>query len=271
MNPWHNVRFMHAGANALLALSLCAVLATAAWWVVHRPTFALRSVAIEPHPGTQLRYVSTPSLRLSALRRVSGSFFTVDLDAVRAGFESVPWVRRATVRRIWPNRLVVTIEEHRPFALWGDGRLMNTYGELFTANLAEAEEEGELPELSGPPGTQLTVLSRYEELTRWLVPLERSPRAVTLSQRYAWTVRLDDGSQLLLGRDQGLPIEARVNRWVKVYPRVVGRFDRPAEVIDLRYPNGFAVRSVSVAVGDKAKPGAAGAARGAAVSVGLRR
>jgi cell division protein FtsQ len=268
---------MHAGANALLALSLVAVLATATWWVVHRPTFALRAVAIEPHEGRQLRYVSTPSLRLSALRRVSGSFFTVDLDAVRAGFESVPWVRRATVRRIWPNRLVVTIEEHRPFALWGDGRLMNTYGELFTANLAEAEEEGALPELSGPAGTQLAVLSRYEELRRWLAPLALSPRSVALSQRHAWTVRLDDGTQLLLGRDQGLPIEARVIRWVKVYPRVADRFDRPADVIDLRYPNGFAVRSVLVAVGEKPKPGAAGektrpgAAGGAAVAVGLRR
>lgn len=277
MNPWHNVRFMHAGANALLALSLAAVLATATWWVLHRPTFALRAVAIEPHEGKELRYVSTPSLRLSALRRVSGSFFTVDLDAVRAGFEAVPWVRRATVRRIWPNRLVVTIEEHRPFALWGDGRLMNTYGELFTANLAEAEEEGELPELSGPAGTQLAVLSRYEELSRWLSPLGLAPRSLALSQRHAWSVRLNDGTQLLLGRDQGLPIEARVNRWVKVYPRVVGRFDRPADVIDLRYPNGFAVRSVSVSTGEKAKAGATGeksrpaAAGGATVAVGLRR
>jgi cell division protein FtsQ len=268
MNPWHNVRFMHAGANALLALSLAAVLGTATWWLVHRPTFALRSVAIEPYPGTQLRYVSTPSLRLSALRRVSGSFFTVDLDAVRAGFETVPWVRRATVRRIWPDRLVVSIEEHRPFALWGDGRLMNTYGELFTANLAEAEEEGALPELSGPTGSQLAVLSRYEELTRWLAPMARTPRTVALSQRHAWSARLDDGTLLLLGRDLGVPIEARVNRWVKVYPRVLGRFDRPAEVVDLRYPNGFAVRSVAVTVGDKARPGAAG---GAAVAVGLRR
>ena len=268
MNPWHNVRFMHAGANALLALTLAAVLGTATWWLVHRPTFALRHVSIEPYAGTDLRYVSTPSLRLSALRRVSGSFFTVDLDAVRAGFETVPWVRRATVRRIWPNRLVVTIEEHRPFALWGDGRLMNTYGELFTANLAEAEEEGELPELSGPPGTQLAVLSRYEELRRWLAPMDRSPRTLVLSQRHAWSARLDDGTLLMLGRDQGVPIEARVTRWVGVYPRVVGRFDGPAEVVDLRYPNGFAVRSVTVAVGEKAGKGGA---KGGAVEVGLRR
>ena len=108
MNPWHDVRVLHAGANALLALALAAVLAAGAWWLVQRPMFALRAVAIEAHEGTELRFVSTPLLRQSVLR-VSGSFFTVDLDAVRAGFESVPWVRRATARRIWPNRLVVTM------------------------------------------------------------------------------------------------------------------------------------------------------------------
>ena len=267
MNPWHNVRVLHAGANALLALTLAATLAAGAWWLVQRPMFALRSVAIEAHEGTRLRFVSTPLLAQS-IRTVSGSFFTVDLDAVRAGFEAVPWVRRATARRIWPNRLVVTIEEHRPFALWGDGRLINTYGELFAANLAEAEEDGPLPELSGPTGSQLAVVDRYEDLRRWLAPLGRAPQAVSLSPRYAWTARLDDGTLLLLGREQGLPIEARVARWVAAYPRVQAKLDRRAEVVDLRYPNGFALRSVAAVAADKEKAKVIGAA---AIAVGNRR
>ena len=100
---------------------------------------------------------------------------------MRAAFEAVPWVRRATVRRIWPNRLVVGIEEHRAIALWGDGRLVNTFGELFTANLAEAEEDGPLPELAGPPASEQVVLARYRELERWLAPLGRKPESVQLS------------------------------------------------------------------------------------------
>jgi len=267
VNPWHNVRLLHGGANALLALSLAAALAVGAWWLVHLPMFALRSVAIEAQEGGQLRFVSSPLLRQS-VHRVSGSFFTVDLDAVRVAFEAVPWVRRATARRIWPNRLIVTLEEHRPFALWGDGRLINTYGELFTANLAEAEEDGPLPELSGPSGTQLSVANRYDELRRWLAPMGRSPQAVSLSARHAWSVRLDDGTLLLLGREQGLPIETRVARWVAAYPRVQARLDRPAEVVDLRYPNGFALRSVAVVAVEKEKTTSAG---GPTVPVGNRR
>lgn len=254
MNPWHNARQLHALANALMALTLLAVLATGAAWLVNRPAFTLRSVSIEPAAGTELEYVSSTLLRTSALHRLRGGFFTVDLDAVRAGFESVPWVRRATVRRVWPDRLRVTVEEHRPMGLWGDGRLMNTHGELFTANLDEAEEKGPLPEFSGPEGSHLAVLQRYEELSRWLAPLERKPVSIALSPRYAWSTRLDDGSTLLLGREQGTPLEVRVARWVAVYPRVRTRLDRQPEVIDLRYHSGFAVRSASVVVENSGRP-----------------
>lgn len=256
MNPllavWHDVRVLDAIANALLALALAAVIGALGWWVVERPAFTLRAVRIEAAEGTELRHVSTPLLRSSALHRLNGNFFTVDLAAVRVAFDRVPWVRRATVRRVWPNRLLVGIEEHRPLALWGDGRVVNTHGELYSVNLAEAEEYGPLPEFSGPPGSEASVQARYEELTRWLAPLGRKPEAVHLSARYAWSARLDDGTTLLLGRDQGLPIEERVTRWVSVYPRVKARLDRRAEVIDLRYPNGFAVRSVAL-LGDGTK------------------
>lgn len=267
MNPWHDPRILHAGANALLAVALAATLAAAGWWLVQRPVFALRSVEVRTQEGTELRFVSTPLLR-QAMRRAPGNFFTVDLDAVRARFETVPWVRRATARRIWPNRLVVTIEEHRPLALWGDGRLINTWGELFAANLDEAEEDGPLPELSGPQGSEFAVVARYDELRRWLAPLARTPQAVHMSPRYAWTTRLDDGTTLLLGREQGLPIEERVRRWVAVYPRVQAAIDPRAESVDLRYPNGFAIRSAAQVAEHK---GARPAYGGAPLAVGHRR
>lgn len=246
LNPWHNVRVLHACANALLGLTLAAALAVCATLLVHLPAFDLRGVSIEASAGSELRYVSTSHLRASALHRIEGNFFTVDLDSVRHGFEAVPWVRKATVRRVWPDRLLVSLEEHRPFALWGDGRLMNTHGELYAANLDEAEEDGPLPQFAGPPGSELTVLSRFAELERWVAPLGRRPVAVSLSSRYAWSARLDDGTTLLLGREQGLPLEARVTRWASVYPRVRARLDGQPEVVDLRYPNGFAVRAVGV-------------------------
>jgi len=127
----------------------------------------------------------------------------------------------------------------------GDGRIVNTFGELFVANLAEAEDDGELPQFSGPDGTALQVARRYAELREAIASLDVQPDALSLSARHAWALRLDDGTTLLLGRDQGMPVERRIARWVETWPLVSATLNRRAEVIDLRYPNGFAIRSLA--------------------------
>jgi len=242
---WHDARLMNTLANALFGATLLGALASGTWWLSQRPFFGLRNVTIEAAEGHPLRHVSAPLLRSAVSRDVRGNFFSIDLATVRATFETVPWVRHASVRRIWPDGLEVAIEEHRALALWGDGRLVNTFGELFAANLGEAEEDGELPQFSGPDGTALQVARRYAELREAVSSLRVQPDVLALSPRHAWTVRLDDGTTLLLGRDQGVPIDRRVARWVGAYPEVMASLKRRAEVIDLRYPNGFAIRSLA--------------------------
>lgn len=246
MSFWHDARLMRRAANALAALAALGLLVAAGAWFVHRPQFTLHGLSIEAAAGGELRHVSAPLLRSTVMARIQGNFFTVDLEGLRKTFEQVPWVRQATVRRVWPDRIRVTLEEHRAFAYWGDDRLMNIQGELFVANLAEAEDDGvSMPEFSGPNGSEARLLARYAELNNWLAPVSRRVTGLQLSSRYAWTAELDDGTTLILGRDEGVPIQERVTRWASVYPRVRARFDRDADVVDLRYPNGFAVRSVS--------------------------
>ena len=244
MNPWHDVRLLNAIANGLTAMAAAALLTAAASWLVARPSFALRAIVVEPSaPGQALHHVNRALLRSSGAVRLHGNFFTVDLNAVRESFEAVPWVRRAEVRRIWPNTLHVGIEEHQPLAVWGDGRLVNRQGELFAASVAEAEAETTLLEFSGPPGSEGAVTRRWAELREQVAPLSLAPDAVMLSARYAWSARLDNGTLLLLGREQGLPIAERVARWVALYPTVQARLNREVVSVDLRYPNGFAMRA----------------------------
>lgn len=244
MNLWHDVRLLNAMANGLMALAAAALLTGAIWWVIQRPAFALRTVVIEPSSSSQpLLHVNPALLRSSGATVLDGNFFSVNLEKVREGFESVPWVRRAKVRRIWPNTLRVGIEEHRPLAVWGDGRLVNQQGELFHANVAEALAESNLLEFSGPPGSEVQVTRRWLELREQLAPLNLLPESVTLSSRYAWSTRLDNGLTLLLGREQDTPIAARVARWVDMFPQVQARINREIVLVDLRYPNGFAIRA----------------------------
>lgn len=247
---WHDVKMLNAAAGSLLGLFVLACLGGGLWWLAQRPLFTLKEIRVEG-VGTELRRVNASTVRSTALPRIKGNFFTVDLNAVRAAFEAVPWVRKAAVRREWPNHLVVTIEEHVPLGTWGqEGRLLSVQGEVFVANLAEAEEDGGLPEFSGPDGSEKEVLLRYQELHAWFASVNLAPETVQLSGRYAWTVKLDNGMTVELGREQtSTTLKERVERLVAVYPQLVARLQDRIENVDMRYPNGMALKAGGLALG----------------------
>jgi cell division protein FtsQ len=216
-------------------------------WVTRRPIFNLVSVTVEGVDSTPLRHVNVASIRATALPSITGNFFTVNLAAVREGFEAVSWVRHARVRREWPNRLVVALEEHQVVALWNDDALVDSFGDAFTANLAEAQAEGDLPQLNGPTGTQRDVLVHYANFTQDFAKLGIHPTEVSLSPRYSWSVRFDnDTSEGLLvefGREaDAATLNERINRMLATYPIVTAKWPH-LTLVDLRYPNGFAVRA----------------------------
>jgi cell division protein FtsQ len=242
---WHDIKMLNAAANFLFGLLALALLSAGLWWFAQRPMFTLKTIRIEGVTQAPLRHVGASTVRSTALPRIRGNFFTANLNAVRAAFESVPWVRRATVRREWPNKLIVAIEEHEPLGTWGeDGRLLSVKGDLFIANLAEAEEHGELSAFEGPDGSEKEVVTRFQDLQRWFAPMELAPNALRLSSRYAWTVRLDNGMTVELGTEQNpATLKARVDRLVGIYPQLIARLQDRIESVDMRYPNGLALKA----------------------------
>jgi cell division protein FtsQ len=242
---WQDVKMLNAISSALLALVLLALVASGLWWVAQRPMFTLHTIRIESSGDMPLEKVNALTVRATAVPRIHGNFFTADLTAVRAAFEAVPWVRKAMVRREWPDRLVVKIEEHKALGTWGeDGKLLSQKGDVFTANLAEAEDDGDLLEFDGPPGSEKQVVARLALFRQWFAPIKLEPESLVLSNRYAWTVRLDNGMTVELGRDQGdAVLKERVARLVAVYPQLLDRLQGKIESVDLRYPNGMALKA----------------------------
>ncbi len=264
---WDSPRVLNLAALVVALVAVAAFAAGAAAWASRRPMFALKSIRVEPDVVVDavavqpFRHVNVTTIRQQAipliLNTTRNNFLTVDLEVVRRAIESVAWVRRAQVRREWPNRLVVKVEEHQVLGAWDDGRYVNTFGELFVANSEEAEEDSEtpLPELSGPVGSERDVASRYVDLKSWLARLSLVPDQVALSPRYAWSIHIDNGSEAESGgkSSDGLTIEIgrerdantipeRVLRMINAWPQLTARWARPT-LIDLRYPNGFALRA----------------------------
>ncbi len=254
---WHDVRALNASASGLVAAVVLALIASGVWWVSQRPVFTLRTVTVESMYGMELKHVNKLTLRAGVVGRIKGNFFTTNLEQVRTAFESVPWVRRATVRREWPDQLIVEVEEHEPLGTWGeDGRLLSVKGDVFTANLAEADEDRKLPELGGPDGSEQEVLARFAELRAWFAPLKLAPDKLHLSSRYAWTVTLDNGMRVALGREQdNTTLKKRVDKLVHFYPVLAARLPDGIESVDMRYQNGMALTSSGLKVPpDASKP-----------------
>src|SRR5690606_22158407 len=130
----NDARIINFVANSLALLAVLAMLVGVVVWVIQRPYFAIERIQIEPMQADTLNYVSTASVRATIAGRVAGNFFTIDLDETRNLLETVPWVRHARIRRVWPDTLSVQLEEQQPLALWNEDQMINTWGEAFRAN-----------------------------------------------------------------------------------------------------------------------------------------
>jgi cell division protein FtsQ len=240
---WDSPRLLNSIARGLfLAAGLIALylLGRAA---MSSPLFPLKTVIVEG----DLHHVTGDAIRAGLAGRVSGNFFAANLDALRGAIEQVPWVRRAAVRRLWPDLIQVRIEEQVPIARWNDKGLVNEYGELFPGDADAA-----LPLLEGPPGTESLVAARYAVFRALLAPLGTDLAELVLSSRHAWEIKLASGATLELGREQPRePAEVRLERFVAAYPQIVAALGQPVEHVDLRYLNGFAVR-ISAPAGELA-------------------
>ena len=240
---WDNPRLLNGTAQALVIAVLLACALAALQALRRSPMFPLREVVIQG----ELKNVLRGDLE-SALQDIGGNFFAVKLDAVRARLEHVPWVRHVELRRVWPDRLEARLEEHVALARWGQvagdlqsGGFVNTFGETFAGAMDEGSEAA-LPLFAGPAGTAAELARRYRRFAQLLAPLQDVPERITLTARHAWQLRLASGLQLELGRDGAERVEARLERFVGAYAESLGRLERRTQHVDLRYPNGFALR-----------------------------
>lgn len=229
---WDNPRLLNMAAGALVGIAVFVFAIVGVALIARSPLFPLTEIELTHALGKTTR----AEIESAARAHIRGNFFAVSPSEVRAALEALPWVRRASVRRIWPDRLEVSLEEHLAFARWGTQGLVNTYGERFNG-----ATDAPLPVFWAPAGTELEMTQRYVRFAAAVRPLGAKLERVVLSERRAWQLRLDSGLQIILGRDAD-GAEARLGRFVEAYAATLGRFARRPEYVDLRYPNGFALR-----------------------------
>lgn len=253
-----DVKLMTAATRALAALFALMCLSAFGLWAVRHPVWSVKGISVHGDVAHQNAVTFRAQLATQMKTTLSSSFLTVDLQQVRRLFEGVPWVRQAVVQREFPNRLRVTLREHQPVAWWGEaggGQLVNDAGEVFDASPDDIDG---LPELAGPPEQSARVWALYQPLATELARLELGLERLALDERGSWRASLDNGARIELGRGTHEEILARVARFTATLSQLTQRYPGALESVDLRYPNGYAMRvrgvTTTVDAGDKPQP-----------------
>jgi cell division protein FtsQ len=246
-----DVRLMHITATVLFVACGLLLAAALGWWALRHPVFAIGGIVVHG----DVTHNSAATLRANVAPRLAGNFFTVDLQKAREAFEAVPWVRQAIVKRQFPNRLRVELQEHEPQAFWGadsESRLVNTFGEVFEANPGDVEQD-DMPRLVGPDGSAAQLLAMYRGLKPLLERLELGIEQVVLSGRGGWSLHLDSGATVQLGRGTTEEVLGRGQRFAQTLTQVTAKYGRRPEALvtaDLRHTDGYAVKLRGVTTQD---------------------
>ena len=218
----------------ILALALVAlpVVAVVNGWVGGE-RWPLRTLRVQG----DLHRVDETGLRAAVLPFAKRGFFAVPLDDIQAAVNVVPWVEHADVRKHWPDVLEVRIREHRPYARWGNDRLLSQQGTLFAGGSVMDMPKG-LPLLDGPDARVPDVVALYNEARERLANAG-GVRGVAVDRRGSWSITLANGTDVVLGRND---TQARLQRFAQLLPRLAAQ--HPGQQLtraDLRYTNGFAL------------------------------
>lgn len=220
-----------------LALLPVIALLLAGDWLVDRmvdpSTLPLTTIRIE----SPLKELSQEDIRNAVRPYVKDGFMAVDVDEISKQLEALPWVVSASVRREWPDLLVVKVEEQKAVARWSNGGLLNAKGEVFVPT--DMQPWAAWPLLRGPTGSEKEVMKEYQTMQGMLAPLGLRISHLTMNERRAWSLNLEGGQQLRLGRSD---LHTRLLRFVRVFARTLKPQLKKIDSVDLRYTNGFAVR-----------------------------
>lgn len=181
----------------------------------------------------EFKRVPAEELQKALLPYARSGFFAVKLQDAQRAVERLPWVESAQVRKQWPDVLEVSIVEHKPFARWGKDRLLSEQGRLFA--VPHGLEHAPLPELDGPDAMTAEVVELYNDSRALFAPAGVDVRKVAMDARGSWSLALDNGTEVIVGRNDA---RSRLGRFVRVLPQLT-RTQVPIVRADLRYTNGF--------------------------------
>lgn len=218
-------------SGVLLLLALTAMVLN---YIHNDRNFPLQTVKVYG----EFRHINAEEVyrELAAAGELPG-FFNVNTEAMRRQIEAMPWVSEVSVRKVWPDALVIQVQEQQPLARWADGYLVNANGQLFKPD--RVADFSSLPVFRGPEASEHLMYEKYKMVESRLSTLKQSVMALELDERRAWKLVLRNGLVLNIGRDFS---ELKISRYIDHFSELFADRELDMAEFDLRYTNGFSVK-----------------------------
>ncbi len=167
------------------------------------------------------------------------SFWEVELEAIQSELTRLDWASSALVKRSWPDQLYVSIKEQVAVARWEQTGLVNQAGVVFYPK--ELDGFNNLVVLAGELGDSAKILVRLSAFQSKLTAIGFTIAALSLQLDGIWQINLLDGSKIILNQTED---DAKLNQFVRAYPKLSKALRNSPQVYDLRYSNGFIVGKI---------------------------
>jgi cell division protein FtsQ len=172
----------------------------------------------------------------TALRPFVGKgFFSLNIQKVRNSLSDKSWAESVSIRRVWPDRVMIKIVEKKPLARWDVDHLLSDKANIFEA---DATAFMHLPQVFGSNVEPKQVLLQYYDFSEQFRSLDEAISQINIDSRGAVDIELVNGFKIKLGRDN---VNDKLERLVSIYAQQIGPRRTEIQQLDLRYSNGFAV------------------------------
>lgn len=214
----------------VLGVILCALLGVVYLWK-NTVIFPIKQIRI----AGDFTYVDKKSLKALVLPYVQNGLLRFDRDALKRQLLHNPWIETVDIKRVWPSVLTLSFHVRKPLARWGSESLIDASGYKFSSKA----DFSKLPIFQGTFGREKEMIAHFESMRRALSPLHLNIKVLRRNEQGVWSVYLDQGLWLHLGRADPLQ---RLKEFVSVYPQYLSDQITQIDYINLSYPNGMAVK-----------------------------
>jgi cell division protein FtsQ len=182
------------------------------------------------------QYLAKDEVKAVLQPLVLTGFFDADMQAIHLAVSTLPWVDNVTVKRIWPDAIDIKVHEKKPFVRWGKDSLITEQGVIFTPK--NIDQFQKLTVVTGPELQQVKVLEIMKGIKTALADQSMELAEFSVNNRGAWKIKLATGLEILLGRNEQLK---KLQRFLKTLTVLKQEQVEQIAIVDLRYPNGYAV------------------------------